>query len=518
MNLIPYKSDPAALPGQGRPHLSELALAPYKWKPIEPLSAADRSIDLAAMKPLYETWNASRQRLQQSSPASLKDFNQRLIRRLSIETGILERLYDLDRGTTEALVAQGFVEEIVVRSSTNVEPSRLIDILRDQEAAIQLTMDCVSQNRALTKSVINELHAILTAHQETTTAIDQLGNRFEIPLLKGKFKELPNNPRRPDGSVHEYCPPIHVESEMDNLLSWLAEYQTEDPIIVATWLQHRFTQIHPYQDGNGRVARAITTLILLRAGVLPLVIDRDLRIDYIRSLELADRGDLTNLASMFARLERSAILQALSVDVDKEISHQQTLTAAVIETLAEKFGKRREAKIAELRSVNSLANSLRTQAHGALEHSFSELSVPLSRVEAPEIHITDGGPDWGNSHWYKFEVVRSANETGKFANFTENHYFVKASIRFQRERLIFVTSFHHVGRELSGIMEATAFARMESFEDSEDRESVTQDFFLCSIEPFVFTYKTNLADISDAFGRWLDGALAIALKEYGDRI
>jgi hypothetical protein len=67
-------------------------------------------------------------------------------------------------------------------------------------------------------------------------------------------------------------------------------------------------------------------------------------------------------------------------------------------------------------------------------------------------------------------------------------------------------------------MEATAFSQLESFEDSEDRESVSEDSIPCSLEPFVFTYKTKEEDIADAFSRWLDGAFAIALKEYGDRI
>ena len=493
-------------------------MANYRWKPIEPLSDSDRGIDLAAIRPLYETWRASKERLQQSSLSSLRDFNERLIRRLSVETGILERLYDLDRGTTEALVAHGFIEDLVSRSNTDIEPSKLIDILRDQEAAIQLTIDCVTQRRALTKGVVHELHATLTRHQETTTAIDQFGNRHEIPLLKGKFKEQPNNPRRPEGTLHEYCPPLHVESEMDNLLKWLPGDASEDPIIAAAWLHHRFTQIHPYQDGNGRVARALTTLVLLRAELLPLVIDRDLRVEYLKALESADAGELSVLASLFARLERAAILQALSIDADAEISHQRTLTSAVIESLAEKFGKRRQAKLVELRKVNSVAQALRSQAHEALQHALDELRVPVSMVAAPEIFITDGGSDRTNAHWYKFEVIKSAHEAGKFANFTENHYFVKASIRVERERLVFVVSFHHVGRDLSGIMEVTAFSKLESFEDSEDRESVSQDFFLCSLDPFVLTYKTKEQEIADSFARWLDAALAVAVKEYGDRL
>lgn len=95
--------------------------------------------------------------------------------------------------------------------------------------------------------------------------MDQFGDRREIPLLKGRFKEQPNNPRRPDGTIHEYCPPPQVDSEVENLLRWLDGYGEEDPILAASWLHHRFTQIHPCQDGNGRTARVLTTLVLLRA-------------------------------------------------------------------------------------------------------------------------------------------------------------------------------------------------------------------------------------------------------------
>ncbi len=490
----------------------------YRWKPIQPLSDEDRAIDIAAMRPLYESWWASKKRLQESSQTQLADFNRRLIRRLSIETGILERLYDLDRGTTEALVAHGFAEDLVSHSSTNIEPSHLVDILRDQEAAIQLVVAAVSNKQPLTKGLIHELHSILTRHQDTTLAVDPVGNRREIPLLKGKFKEQPNNPKRQDGTMHEYCPPIHVDSEMDNLLSWLAEYANEDPALVGAWFHHRFTQIHPYQDGNGRLARALTTLVLLRADLLPLVVDRDLRVEYIKALESADQAQLSPLVNIFARLERNAILQSLSVDADADISEQKNLTSAVIGNLAEKFGKRRIQKMAELRQVNSVALELRTRAKALLEQSFAEIGPTLREVGLPELRTLEGGPEKSNEHWYRFEVVQSAKDAGKFANFDENHYFIRGSVKVNRERLSFVVSFHHVGRELSGIMEATAFSKLESYEDSEDRESVSERFSLCSVEPFVFTYKTKIEVIAESFAKWLDAALAVALKEYGDRL
>ena len=490
----------------------------YRWKQIEPLSADDRSIDLASMAPLYATWKTSKDRLQKSSPSSLETFNNRLIRRLNVETGILERLYDIDRGTTEALVSNGFAEELVARGSTDIEPSRLIDILRDHDAAIQLVMDCIKGNRVVSKGVIHDLHVTLTKQQATTFAVDQFGDPLEIPLLKGKYKIHPNNPKRPDGSVHEYCPPDHVDTEMEQLLHLLEQYRDDDPIIVTSWFHHRFTQIHPYQDGNGRVARALTTYLLIRSDLLPLVIDRDLRTTYIDALESADFGDLSKLATLFAQLERAAILEALSVDIDAEVTQEGRLTTAVIQSLAAKFSRRRESKDAELREVNNVAIQLRSEGRGLIESALNQLRNSVIPISTAEIFVQEGGPDSENSHWYKFEVIQTAKNSGKYANFNEHHYFVKATVRIKRERITFVTSLHHVGRDLSGIMEATTFARLESFEDSDDRESVTQDFFVCSLEPFVFTYQTNVEDIVASFGRWLDESIAIALKEYGDRL
>lgn len=490
----------------------------YRWHPIEPLTDRDRGIDLAATRALYESWEAARVQLAKTSPDGLDKFNKQLVRRLSIETGILERLYDLDRGTTEALVATGFREDLVSRSSTDIEPAQLIDILHAQEAAIQLVMDCVSSRRALTKGVLHELHTILTRHQDSTVAVDQFGTRFDVPLVRGKFKPLPNNPSRPDGIIHEYCPPVQVDSEIEMLLTWLDSYSQEDPVVVAAWAHHRFTQIHPYQDGNGRVARALTTMVLARAGLLPLVIDRDMRVEYLNALETADLGDLGPLASQFARLERTAILQALSIDADREIHRDRSLTSAVIESIAAKFDKRKQIKVAELRTVNYLAEQLRARARRVIEKSFNALRQPMAALGEPLIHVTEGGPDRNNAHWYKFEVVKSGASSGKFVNFSEAHFFIKASFRIDRERLVFVTSIHHVGRELSGIMEVTAFARLESFEESDDRNRVSEDYSSCSLEPFVITWKTEESDVAEAFDTWLDTALAVAFKEFGDRL
>ena len=330
----------------------------HHWHPIAPLSEEDRAIDLA-LQPLYGAWYVSQARLHESSAASLKAFNDRLIRRLSVETGIIERLYDVDRGTTEILVERGFVEDLVTRSSTDTEPARLIQVLKDHENALTLLMDCVSGQRQLTIGFIHELHTALTLHQDTFTAHDQFGGIHEIPLRRGVYKQWANNPRRSDGLIHEYCDPLQVAPEMERLLELYEGYTEIDPVLKAAWLHHRFTQIHPYQDGNGRVARALVTLVLLKEKILPIVIDRDARVQYLEALESADAGNLSPLANLFAEQERIVILQALSVEADEDAGKRPTVTSIVIGDVADKLRRRRQQKVEELSLVNGVAVSLR---------------------------------------------------------------------------------------------------------------------------------------------------------------
>jgi len=197
----------------------------YSWRPVAPLSEQDRQIDLRDVDALQSAWLEFRSRLAETSAANLKAFNERLARQWSIETGILERLYDIDRGTTQVLIERGFVTDYLERSSTNHEPEQVMQILRDHQASVELIQDAVGNTRPLTVGLIQQLHATLTQHQETVAGLDQFGNPVQFRLRRGAFKELPNNPTRPNGVLHEYAPPIHVSAEMDNLVQWYNQAQ-----------------------------------------------------------------------------------------------------------------------------------------------------------------------------------------------------------------------------------------------------------------------------------------------------
>lgn len=291
------------------------------WEPIADLPSHWQRLSTGELISLLQFWNDQRADLEQSG--ALAEFNKRLGREWSIETGQIEGVYDIDRGITQTLIERGIDADLIGNHPGQKPPELIAAIIQDHAEVLDGLFEFIKGNRSLSKSYIHELHAALLRHQDTTVVWDQFGSLFEARLLKGKFKERPNNPQKPDGSMHQYCPLEHVESEMEKLLSLHADHEKKDvPVETeAAWLHHRFTQIHPYQDGNGRVARALSSLLFIRAGWFPIVVTRDSREPYIDSLEAADTGSLAPLVAFFVDAQKRNLFQAMQAAADLRPVH-----------------------------------------------------------------------------------------------------------------------------------------------------------------------------------------------------
>jgi len=178
----------------------------------------------------------------------------------------------------------------------------------------------VAEGRPLTASMLKSWHALLTRHQETVTGLTVVDGRVrkvQVPFVrKGGWKIAPNNPRRPDGVVHQYCPPEHVEAEMDR---FFAIYNDEVaprgyPVEVeAAWLHHRFVRTHPFQDGNGRVSRLLMACAYVGRNLPPPIVTAFAKPAYINVLEVADRGDLRAFVNRVALLALDQTQGAIDV-------------------------------------------------------------------------------------------------------------------------------------------------------------------------------------------------------------
>lgn len=506
----------------------------HKWKPIELVEVDEEEYDFQEIDSLQHQWLRVKQEAERSSPEAYSAFTERLTRRWAIETGIIEGIYDLDRGVTETLVREGIATDYIERGSTNKEPSELVQILKDHQDSIVSVNYWIEQGRPLTKTFIRSLHTQILNNQSTHTAVNQFGRMFDATLTKGEFKKQSNNPTRRDGTVHEYCPPEQVESELDNLIEMyeLCESADYHPLLLAAWLHHRFEQIHPFQDGNGRVGRAILTWHLVKNEFFPIVISRDNRKEYIDALEKADTGDLTLLIELFVRLEKNTILQALDEgETESQLVHepQVDLIDQVLGSIVERTKQRRRSAAEQMRSVNDTARALREKANEYLDAKSQEIQDSLKTGGIfVEPVVFDGGPDRSNEHWYHNQVLKTANASQHWVNLNEPRYFVRLALNSESKqempRLIFVISLHHTGRRLTGIMAATAFAEIGYYYSEETSSGSTQTtgnfanatFHNCAVNPFTFTWNDSPEAICDRFIRWVEVCLSVALRYWMD--
>jgi Fic family protein len=92
---------------------------------------------------------------------------------------------------------------------------------------------------------------------------------------RGKYKTIPNNVEAFDahgrsvGVIFETASPFDTPRLMEELVAWTnreLEKNSHHPLLVIAVFIVRFLAIHPFQDGNGRLARVLTNLLLLRTG------------------------------------------------------------------------------------------------------------------------------------------------------------------------------------------------------------------------------------------------------------
>ncbi|MCJ2877113.1 Fic family protein [Rhizobium pusense] len=170
-----------------------------------------------------------------------------------------------------------------VGSSTRIEGARLTDreveklltnirlgsfATRDEQevagyAEVMETIFSAYEAIAFTENHIRQLHRDLLAHST------------KDEWHRGAYKALSNNVEAFNeqgeslGIVFETASPFDTPRRMEELIAWLDEQGREKllhPLLVIAIFVVVFLEIHPFQDGNGRLSRVLTTLLLLRAG------------------------------------------------------------------------------------------------------------------------------------------------------------------------------------------------------------------------------------------------------------
>ncbi len=180
--------------------------------------------------------------------------------------------------------------QLILEEGITVANKPLRDVLeaRNHPEALKYIEDVAKSGQLREEHLLN-LHQLVM-----NRVVEDAGTyrRGEVRITGAKFIPLP---------------PYEVPFKIRDMIE---EYNRNSdelaPIELAAWTHHRLVHIHPFTDGNGRVARLLTNLIMLRYGYPLAVILRVDRKKYLDSLGKADAGNLAPFANFIAaNLEQS---------------------------------------------------------------------------------------------------------------------------------------------------------------------------------------------------------------------
>lgn len=189
----------------------------------------------------------------------------------------------LTYGQTEVLLLMG--EVIGMAKMKDLEEMKAHNLclkLMEEEAR---TADHLSE------SFIKSLHQIMLRENYTVYRQLPVGQTTSYVVHAGTYKTRPNSVITPSGERFEYASPEETPALMYELIEW---YNSEEkvknlkPIELAALFHYRYIRIHPFEDGNGRIARLLVNFILLRHNYpMVVVLSRKKRL-YLNSLGMAD--------------------------------------------------------------------------------------------------------------------------------------------------------------------------------------------------------------------------------------
>jgi Fic family protein len=195
----------------------------------------------------------------------------------------LEHYYDIELTYTSNAIEGNTLSPVettlVIEKGITIGGKPLKDHLEalDHYDAIRYVRELARQETPLTESDIRNLHRLVMQRSG--------------PEIAGRYADLPRYVRTETGR-HSFPTPAEVPPLMRDFAAWLGSApDTPDTAFTA---HRRMVDIHPFNDGNGRTARLLMNLVLIRAGYPPIAVRPEDRLEYIQNLLQEQAGQGTN--------------------------------------------------------------------------------------------------------------------------------------------------------------------------------------------------------------------------------
>lgn len=218
----------------------------------------------------------------------ISDFEKnRLARRFSIEFNYNSNHIEgntLTYGQTELLLFFGMVAgEAKINDLEEMKASAV---------TVKMTQTAIEEKQdLLTQSFIRQLHKTLLREDYVVHYIMPNGQPSTYTIHAGRYKTRPNSVISRYGARFDYASPEETPSLMSDLVNWYNEEEQKGeltPVELAALFHYRYIRIHPFEDGNGRIARLLVNYILARHGYPMIVVRSRKKDDYLDALHQTD--------------------------------------------------------------------------------------------------------------------------------------------------------------------------------------------------------------------------------------
>lgn len=170
-------------------------------------------------------------------------------------------------------------------------PMRDYEEMKAHHAALEYIKQAAKETeRPLTEAFIRQVHQIMM--REDYIVYDNRGGKnIQYTIHVGIYKTRPNSVKTQTGEIFEYASPEETPSLMTDLVAWYNAAKAEgklSPLQLAALFHFRYIRIHPFEDGNGRIARLMVNYILSTYGYPMIVVHTEDKNNYLSALEKCD--------------------------------------------------------------------------------------------------------------------------------------------------------------------------------------------------------------------------------------
>ncbi len=155
-----------------------------------------------------------------------------------------------------------------------------------------MEVEALLQDKPLTQNFIRQLHQTLLREDYKVYRKMPDGEYTSYVVHAGQYKTRPNSVITRTGERFEYASPEETPALMTDLVDWYNKAEQAGkltPVELAALFHYRYIRIHPFEDGNGRIARLLVNYILSRHNYPMIVVRSRKKKEYLDALSAADK-------------------------------------------------------------------------------------------------------------------------------------------------------------------------------------------------------------------------------------